>query len=146
MHRLNVLIHQARPSHRILLHQACNALGIFNVRLTQGLPDTQASLAQGDATDLLILDHAMPEASGLALLRHVLQTRRPRALLFVGQPSPGKADLAQQARQQGLWVIAELRWPLSMAALHDAVRRLRPIPGACGARDTQTVICLAHAH
>ena len=44
MSRPYVLIHQARPSHQILLHQAFNAQGIFNVRITEEAADLHAHL------------------------------------------------------------------------------------------------------
>jgi len=139
MHQPYVLIHQARPSHQILLHQALNAQGIFNVRISANATDLDACLAAERRPDLLILDHAMPTRAGLSLLA---RPHRSRALLFVGQPTPKHQDLAQEARNRGLWVLAELPWPLSTTRLQRALQMLhvRPWPRI------QTVTSAPHAH
>ncbi|WJD63787.1 histidine kinase [Pseudomonas kurunegalensis] len=139
MHQPYVLIHQARPSHQILLHQALNAQGLFNVRISANTNDLDACLNAERRPDLLILDHAMPTRSGLALLA---QQHRARALLFVGQPTPKRHNLAQAARSRGLWVLAELPWPLSMPRLQHALQTLQARPG----QRIQTVISAPHAH
>lgn len=100
MHQPYVLIHQARPSHQILLHQALNAQGMFNVRISATATDLDACLAAERRPDLLILDHAMPTRAGLSLLA---RQHRSRALLFVGQATPKHQNLAQEARKRGLW-------------------------------------------
>lgn len=122
MHQTSVLIHQARPSHQILLHQALNAQGVFNVRISANSTDLDACLGAERCPDLLILDHAMPTRAGLALLA---RQHRARALLFVGQPTPKRRDLAHEARNKGLWVLAELPWPLSMPRLQHALQTLQ---------------------
>ncbi|MGF6392629.1 histidine kinase [Pseudomonas plecoglossicida] len=126
-----VLIHQARPSHQILLHQACNALGFFDVRVTEDLNDLKACLVRDRGADLLILDHAGND--GLAVLEHV-SCEPPRAVLFVGQAGAGQTDLVSAARQHGLWVLAELPWPLPMQRWQQALRHI------------QTVTSPTHAH
>lgn len=138
MSRPYVLIHQARPSHQILLHQAFNAQGIFDVRITEEAVGLHACLNADRCPDLLILDHAMPTRAGLALLKKLTGTRPLRGLLFVGQAAPGQQNLAQEAKQRGFWVVAELPWPLSMAQLQRALRRL-------GGR-IQNVTSAPHAH
>ncbi|PYB69434.1 histidine kinase [Pseudomonas sp. LB-090624] len=139
MHQTSVLIHQARPSHQILLHQALNAQGVFDVRISASNNDLHASIVAERCPDLVILDHAMPTRAGLALL-----ARQPlaRALLFVGQAAPKRHDLAQEARSRGLWVLAELPWPLSMPRLQHALQTLQVRPG----RHIQTVMSAPHAH
>ena len=122
MHQTVVLIHQARPSHQILLHQALNAQGVFAVRISATTAELDALLGAERRPDLLILDHAMPTRAGRALLARLAQAR---ALLFVGQPAPQRFDLAQEARKQGLWVLAELPWPLSMPRLQRALQSCR---------------------
>lgn len=139
MHQTSVLIHQARPSHQILLHQALNAQGVFNVRISANSTDLDACLGAVRRPDLLILDHAMPTRAGLALLA---RQPRARALLFVGQPTPKRHNLAQEARKCGLWVLAELPWPLSMPRLQHALQTLQVRPG----RRIQTVTSAPHAH
>lgn len=89
MRRLHVLIHQVRPSHQILLHQAFNALGVFNVRLHDRLSATKASLAQATPLDMLVLDHGMPRRCGQALIDHLERGQEPHALMFVGQAGKG---------------------------------------------------------
>ncbi|MFJ3074666.1 MULTISPECIES: histidine kinase [Pseudomonas] len=132
MHQPYVLIHQARPSHQILLHQACNVLGLFDVRVTENLNDLKTCLVRDRGADLLILDHGMRD--GLAVLEQFRRERPPRALLFVGQLGDGLPDLAHEARRQGLWVLDELPWPLPMPRWHKALRRI------------QTVTSPTHAH
>ncbi|QVM90306.1 histidine kinase [Pseudomonas entomophila] len=128
MRRLHVLIHQVRPSHQILLHQAFNALGVFNVRLHDRLSATKASLAQASPLDVLVLDHGMPRRTGQALIDHLGRAPEPGALLFVGQADDRGADLASEARKRGLKVIAELPWPLSTSVLDAALKRLQGSP------------------
>ncbi|RCL22820.1 histidine kinase [Pseudomonas sp. AFG_SD02_1510_Pfu_092] len=139
MHQPYVLIHQARPSHQILLHQALNAQGMFHVRISETSADLDACLGAGRRPDLLILDHAMPTQAGLALLE---QPHQARALLFVGRPTTKRHDLAQEARKRGLWVLAELPWPLSMPRLQQALCTLQVRPW----RHIQTVMSAPHAH
>ena len=139
MHQPYVLIHQARPSHQILLHQALNAQGMFRVRISETSADLDACLNADHRPDLLILDHAMPTRAGLALLE---QQHRTRALLFVGQATPKRRNLAQEARNRGLWVLAELPWPLSMPSLQRALQALQVRPW----RRIQTVTSAPHAH
>ncbi|WP_367393343.1 histidine kinase [Pseudomonas sp. X4] len=139
MYQPYVLIHQARPSHQILLHQALNAQGMFHVRISETSADLDACLNADHRPDLLILDHAMPTRAGLALLE---QQHRTRALLFVGQAIPKRHNLAQEARNRGLWVLAELPWPLSMPSLQRALQALQVRPW----RRIQTVTSAPHAH
>ncbi|EMR46398.1 TPA: response regulator [Pseudomonas putida] len=139
MHQPYVLIHQARPSHQILLHQALNGQGVFNVRISESIADLDARLCAERRPDLLILDHAMPARAGLALFA---QLQRARALLFVGQPAPARQNLAQEARKRGMWVLDELPWPLSMPRLQHALQTLQVRPG----RRIQTVMPAPHAH
>ncbi|MFF7063214.1 response regulator [Pseudomonas sp. NPDC008258] len=137
MYQTSVLIHQARPSHQILLHQALNAQGMFNVRISANASDLNACLDER-RPDLLILDHAMPTQAGLAVLA---RQHRSRALLFVGKATPRRQNLAQEARNRGLWVLAELTWPLSMPRLQRALLTLQVHPG----RRIQTVMSAPHA-
>ncbi|WP_447810591.1 histidine kinase [Pseudomonas putida] len=139
MHQPYVLIHQARPSHQILLHQALNGQGVFNVRISESIADLDACLCAERRPDLLILDHAMPARAGPALFA---QSQRARALLFVGQPAPARQNLAQEARKRGMWVLDELPWPLSMPRLQHALQTLQVRPG----RRIQTVMPAPHAH
>ncbi len=139
MYQPYVLIHQARPSHQILLHQALNAQGMFHVRISETSADLDACLSADRSPDLLVLDHAMPTRAGLAVLD---QQQRTRALLFVGQATPKRRNLAQEARNRGLWVLAELPWPLSMPSLQRALQALQ----VCPWRRIQTVTCAPHAH
>ncbi|MGE8058285.1 histidine kinase [Pseudomonas sp. NPDC089547] len=138
MYQTSVLIHQARPSHQILLHQALNAQGMFNVRISANASDLNACLDER-RTDLLILDHAMLTQAGLAVLA---RQHRSRALIFVGKATPRRQNLAQEARNRGLWVLAELTWPLSMPRLQRALLTLQVHPG----RRIQTVMSAPHAH
>lgn len=127
MHQPYVLIHQARPSHQILLHQALNAQGVFNVRISANAADLDACLNAERRPDLLILDHAMPTRAGLAVLARQHQSR---ALLFVGQATPKHQNLAKAARSQGLWVLAELALAAVDAALAACPANIAGAPGA----------------
>jgi DNA-binding NarL/FixJ family response regulator len=120
-----VLIHQARPSHQILLHQACNAQGIFRVRVTADMADLGVCLARERKADLLILDHSMSD--GLNLLKRIERDHSLRAVLFTGRPSARWPDLAKEARRRGLWVLDELPWPLPMPRWHQALRRIQMV-------------------
>ncbi|WP_345774558.1 histidine kinase [Pseudomonas entomophila] len=140
MHRLDVLILQGSPSHQIRLHQACNALGVFNVRIAADLAATQACLSH-HPVDLLLVDHALPASCAKPLLEYLCGQRRARALAFIGEPT----ELVEDARQQGLWVLAQLSWPLPVSALQATLRRLVRPADRCVWRDMQTVMSPAHA-
>ncbi|MDZ5603508.1 histidine kinase [Pseudomonas sp. RP23018S] len=127
MNRLTVLIHQQHPFHQITLHQACNAQGIFRVRLVNDLLTAPLSLQAPSPADLLILDQAMPARSGKVLLERLRLAPATPALLFVGKPQAKRPDFARLARERGLWVLDELTWPLSAPALSQALRRLNGI-------------------
>ncbi|MNM41968.1 Response regulator receiver domain protein [compost metagenome] len=146
MHRPYVVIHQARPSHQLFLHQACNALGFFDVRVTHDLGDLSACLVRQGPIDLLILDHALATSTGLALLEKIQRRRASRALLFVGSAADAGPDLAREARRRGLWVLAELAWPLSMPALQQALHGLGGLSARHAERRIQTVMSPTHAH
>ncbi|HDS1736803.1 MULTISPECIES: histidine kinase [Pseudomonas] len=146
MNRLNILIYQASPCHQITLHQACNAQGVFNVRVAEHLPAAMACLGSTRRCDLLVLDHAMPAGESNALLEQLSQVAAPKALLFVGTRRPGTPDCAAMARRQGLWVIAELPWPLSTPALRHALIRIQGSSPRSAQSEFQTVMLPAHAH
>lgn len=146
MYRLNVVIYHTLPAQQISLHQACNAQGIFNVRIADNLAIAAILLARRRAPDLLIIDHAMPSADGKALLQHLSLTCPSTALLLIGQPRPTHLDIAQQARQKGLWVVNELAWPLSMPALQRTLQRVGGSRRKPAVSDFQTVMMRAHAH
>nr|WP_314488280.1 histidine kinase [uncultured Pseudomonas sp.] len=137
MQRLSVLIHQQHPFHQIALHQACNAQGIYRVRLLDDPLLAPQSLRAGPPADLLILDQAMPAQPARALIERLRSAARAPALLFVGRARPKQANLARLARERGLCVVGELQWPLSSPALSRALRHarqlakpLRPTPAA----------------
>lgn len=145
MHRLSVLIHQLHPFHQITVHQACNAQGVFDVRIVDDLSAAPARLCQGHPADLLILDQAMPSRHGKALLNRLRRAQQVRALLFIGQPDARRPDFARLARQQGLWVVGELQWPLSTIALSQALIRVKGGPGARRGAGSEMVTLPAHA-
>ncbi|MGB9089061.1 MAG: histidine kinase [Pseudomonas farsensis] len=124
MRSLHVLIHQARPFHQILLHQAFNAQGVFNVRLSDDLEDTAARLGREQVVDVLVLDQSMPERCARSLFQHLQPGAAPRALLFVGQGSDQARSLAGEARRRGFRVVGELAWPMSTVALQKALARV----------------------
>lgn len=143
MQRLDLLVVQSRPSHQITLHQACNALGVFKVRVVNDLHNAKASLAQ--APDAVLIDHGMPTLAVQALLKSIVRQGQVRAVLFIGAPPAGAPNLSVEAWRRGLWVVANLSWPLSMPALHAALLRLRPAIGGLQTRDIQTVTSSLHA-
>ncbi|MFG0631315.1 response regulator [Pseudomonas sp. xss_2] len=145
MNRLNVLIYQERPSQQITLHQALNAQGVFNVRLAEDLPAAKACLASEPLFDLLILDHAMPETAGKRILNHLCSAHGVRAILIVGEPCASRVDLAREARQRGLWVLAELSWPIAMPGLEQALKRLSGRAPVVAWEGFKTVMLHAHA-
>lgn len=144
MHRLNVLIVQGSPSHHIPMHQAFNALGVFNVRLVSSLVQAKACLL-AEPVDLLVLDHRMPTLCGVGLLKCLQGQPLARAVLFVGVPGGEGPDLAHEALRLGAWVLAQLPWPLPAAALHVALKCLERRGDTRRERDIQTVMSPAHA-
>lgn len=125
MHQLNVLIHQARPYYQMLLHQAFNAQGLYNVRVADDVPAATAHMAQGQQpVDVLVLDQGMPRRHARRLFKYLVQASCAGGLLFVGYGDAGGIDLALEAREQGLNVLAELPWPMSMVGLEQALGRL----------------------
>ena len=145
MDRLSVLIHQYSPFHQIHLHQALNAQGVFDVRVTGDLTLACAWLARDRPLDLLVVDHGIRFASGVQLLKRLAHARGARAVLFVGHPRGGQRDLARQAQALGLWVLAELDWPLSVRALAQQLHTLRRAVPRAGWRCQQTVMATSHA-
>ncbi|MBV4504921.1 response regulator [Pseudomonas sp. BW13M1] len=121
MRQLNVLIHQGRPSHQMLLHQAFNAQGVYNVRLTDDVP---TATARQRPVDVLVLDQGMPWRHARRLFKYLVQASCAGGLLFVGCGGAGGKDLALEAREHGLNVLAELSWPMSMVGLERALERL----------------------
>ncbi|WDY56979.1 histidine kinase [Pseudomonas sp. PSKL.D1] len=129
MHQPYVLIHHSRPSHQILLHQACNAQGLFNVRVTSDHSDLDACLARKHHADLLILDHALND--GLACLERASSVR---AVLLVGHAAKNRPNLASEARRRGLWVLADLPWPLPILRWQQALQRIQTVTSPRHAR------------
>ena len=146
MHRLNVVILQDRPFHLMSLHQAFNALGIFRVRVAEDQATARRMLARKRTVDLLVLDHALAPAAGIALLEQMARVPRNRAVLFIGGAESGASALAVEARQRGLWVLGELRWPLSMFGLRGLLQRLRGGSTNGSEEDIASVTSVEHAH
>lgn len=136
MHRLSVLIHQARPYYQMLLHQAFNAQGVYNVRLADPQWAWADCMARGQQpVDVLVLDQSMPGGYALSLFHALMQASCVGGLLFVGRKVVGEIDLALEARKSGLNVLAELSLPMSMVGLEKALERLwvpANTPSACG--------------
>lgn len=127
MQHLDLLVVQSRPSHQILVHQACNALGIFKVRVAGDLAEACTSLKR--TPDAVLIDHSMPTLAVQALLQRLVRHEHLRAVLFLGEPPAGAPNLSVEAWRKGLWVLGNLSWPLSVGALHAALQRLRPGDG-----------------
>ncbi|MBC3436486.1 histidine kinase [Pseudomonas sp. BW16M2] len=121
MRQLNVLIHQARPYHQMLLHQAFNAQGVYSVRVTDDVP---TATTRQRPVDVLVLDQRMPRGYARRLFKYLVQASCAGGLLFVGCAGAGEMDLALEARQYGLNVLAELPWPMSMVGLEQVLERL----------------------
>ncbi|MFS0828334.1 histidine kinase [Pseudomonas phoenicis] len=130
MQRLSVLIHQQHPFHQIALHQACNAQGVYRVRLLDDPELSSQPLYAGAPTDLLILDQAMPVQPAKALIERLRNAAGVPAVLFVGRARIQQASLAHLAREQGLCVVGELPWPLSTPAFGHALRHARQLAKA----------------
>ncbi|MBI6900196.1 histidine kinase [Pseudomonas putida] len=131
MRQLSVLIHQTRPYHQMLLHQAFNAQGLYNVRLTDDVP---SATARQRPVDVLVLDQGMPKRHARRLFKYLEQACCTGGLLFVGCAGARDVDLALEARQFGLNVLAELSWPMSMVGLEQALERLYPPAARCNRR------------
>lgn len=145
MNRLNVLIYQEHASQQISLHQAFNAQGLFNVRVAGDMRAAVRCLGRDQPLDLLVLDHAMAGHDCNALLELLERQIAPKALLFVGRPRGHQPNLANQARVHGLWVLAELPWPVSAVALEQALRCLSSMGQAGTSGEFKTVMLCAHA-
>ena len=145
MDRLSVLIHQHSPFHQIHLHQALNAQGVFDVRVTEDPALACTWLTRERPLDLLVVDHGIRLADGVRLLERLARGQGARAALFVGHPRGGEYDLAQQARASGLWVLGELDWPLSTRALAQHLHTLRRSSPRLRSRCQQTVMATSHA-
>ncbi|MHC6227049.1 histidine kinase [Pseudomonas sp. X10] len=146
MQRLSILIHQERPFHLMLMHQAFNALGVFDVQVSDTLARTRELLVRKARIDLLVLDHAMRPEEGRALLELLAAQQRVRALLFVGRPHARGCDLGQEARGLRMWVLGELAWPLSVLALRRRLQLFRSGRDSTDLADRKTVISVEHAH
>ena len=109
MHQPYVLIHQARPSHQILLHQALNAQGVFDVRISANTTHLNACLGAERRPDLLILDHAMPTQAGLALLAQQHRARDAGDGVFHPRRQERHDAAAGHHQRHGLVVVIDLR-------------------------------------
>ncbi|NIF16215.1 histidine kinase [Pantoea sp. Cy-639] len=123
MHQLQILIQQPRSSHQILLHQAFNAQGVFNVRVVEDVRHTLVRLERR-TVDVLVLDCDAVLVSARSLFASLRQQIWAKALLFVGRGNDQVCNLASEARRHGLWVLAELSWPLSSVELQQALGQL----------------------
>ena len=123
MQSLAVLIYQHSPAHQITLHQALNAQGVYDVRVAASLGEVYASLARR-AVDLLVIDQALPPIAVRALLYHLAACGSTRAVLLVGEPHRADTGVQAEACRLGLWVLAQVGWPLSATALQAALRKL----------------------
>lgn len=115
MHNLHVLIHQTRAFHQIRLHQAFNAQGAYNIRLSDDIADVIRGLECGLSLDLLVLDHRMPRDEALSLFARLSCAPLVRALLFVGQAQAGRAWRTRRVGMAcGCWWMCPgpgWRWP-----------------------------------
>lgn len=145
MDRLSVLIHQHSPFHQIHLHQALNAQGVYDVRVSDDLALACTWLKRDRPFDLLVVDHGVRLPEGSRLLQRMARSQGARAVLFVGHPRDGERDLARQAQALGLWVLGELDWPLSTLALARHLQRLRRSNPRLSRRCQQTVMTTSHA-
>lgn len=105
-----------RDSLRFLLEAAGFPVAVF--------ASAAQFMAAADFSTLgcVVLDHHMPQVTGLMLLRHLRQTGRViPAALMTGSPSP---QLTQQALAAGATVVLEK--PLAEAALFSFVQAAIP--------------------
>ncbi|MBA1189918.1 histidine kinase [Pseudomonas entomophila] len=145
MDRLSVLIHQHSPFHQIHLHQALNAQGVFDVRVTDDLALACAWLERHRPLDLLVVDHGLRLTEGQPLIEQLACTQGAHAVLFVGHPRGGEDNLARQAQALGLWVLGELDWPLSTRTLAQHLHTLRRSHPHARWQCQQTVMATSYA-
>ncbi|MDB6142590.1 MAG: response regulator/EAL domain protein [Pseudomonas sp.] len=137
MHSLSVLILEDNPFQLMALHQMLNANQVFQVLTAHDVEAAKQSLSNRGSVDIAICDLQMDGPDGLALIRHLAETRQARALIILSSTERSVLDSAAHlARQQGMWVLGSLQKPASVMALnelleayqHQVQHGIKPLP------------------
>lgn len=118
MHSLKVLILEDNPFQLMALHQMLNANQIFNVLAADSVALACQSLRVSGPVDIAICDLQMDGPDGLALIRHLAETRQARALIVLSSAAADVQDsVARLARDQGIEVLGCLQKPASATVM-----------------------------
>lgn len=137
MRSLKVLVLEDSPFQLMAMHQMLNACSVFDVLTAESVEVACQCLENRGAVDIAICDLQMDGKDGLAFIRHLADTRLAAAVIICSSVERNLLDnVAQLARQQGLWVLGVLSKPASPATLHpllDAYKRGREQQGLAAA-------------
>ena len=127
MHSLKVLVLEDSPFQLMAMHQMLNACSVFDVLTAESVEVACQCLENRGAVDIAVCDLQMDGKDGLAFIRHLAGTHLAKAVIICSSVERSLLDnVAQLARQQGLWVLGVLSKPASPATLHpllDAYQR-----------------------
>ena len=127
MRSLKVLVLEDSPFQLMALHQMLNACGVFDVLTAESVEVACQCLENRGAVDIAFCDLQMDGADGLTFIRHLADTRLAAALIICSSVERNLLEnVAQLARQQGLWVLGALNKPAAPATLQpllDAYQR-----------------------
>ena len=147
MHSLKVLVLEDSPFQLMAMHQMLNACSVFDVLTAESVEVACQCLENRGAVDIAVCDLQMDGKDGLAFIRHLAGTRLAKAVIICSSVERSLLDnVAQLARQQGLWVLGVLSKPASPATLHpllDAYQRGLGHQGSPSALPTAQVEPLA---
>lgn len=133
MRSLKVLVLEDSPFQLMAMHQMLNACSVFDVLTAESVEVACQCLENRGAVDIAICDLQMDGKDGLAFIRHLADARLAAAVIICSSGERNLLDnVAQLARQQGLWVLGVLNKPASPATLHpllDAYQRGRDQQG-----------------
>lgn len=129
MRSLKVLVLEDSPFQLMAMHQMLNACSVFDVLTAESFEVACQCLENRGAVDIAVCDLQMDGTDGLAFIRHLADTRLAASLIICSSVERNLLDnVAQLARQQGLWVLGVLSKPASPVTLHpllDAYQRGR---------------------
>lgn len=149
MRSLKVLVLEDSPFQLMAMHQMLNACSVFDVLTAESVEVACQCLENRGAVDIAVCDLQMDGTDGLAFIRHLADTGQAKAVIICSSVERNLLDnVAQLARQQGLWVLGVLNKPASPATLHpllDAYQRgcgQLDLPASLPTLQVQELACL----